>query len=169
MNVRKRGKQNEGSFEPFFKDLFNCFEDSIGFFGAVDILDQVFGPIILNDGHCGGQVGVEPLLQGLQVVVGSARTCGAPIQTPFHAGLLIAFEEQDELDVGLAVANFPLPALKVVLVSRESVDEEVVLWGLGHCPHQQRARDLHGHDRAVADVGLDQLPVFGGWVLTFSA
>ncbi len=69
-------------------------------------------------------------------------------------------EEEDELEVDL-VRHLLVPPGEVVLVPGESVDEEVVPVRLPHGPLQQRAGDLHRHDRPVRDVALDQLAELG--------
>ena len=126
--------------------------------GGVNLPHEVQLPEVVNDGHRRVDVGVEALLERLLVVVGAARPGGAPAQAALDARLLVAVEEEDEALLDL-VAHGGVPALQVVLVAGEAVDEEVVLLRLVHGGLEERARDLDGDDGAVADVALDQLAV----------
>ena len=115
-------------------------------------------PEAIDDRHRRVDVGVEALLERLLVVVGAARTGGAPAEAPLHAGLLVAVKEEDKLLVDL-VPHGLVPPLEVVLVPGEAVDEEVVLFRLVHGGLQERAGDLHRDNGAVADMALDELAV----------
>ena len=105
----------------------------------------------------------------------SPSTAGrSSAQAPSCADLLTTVEEEDALEVHLEILDdfSPItiiishyliphllgPSLEVILVPRESVDQEVVLLALRHGPLQQGAGDLHRDDGAVSDVMLDQLP-----------
>ena len=83
------------------KMLLDLLEDLVRCLLGVDLLDEALRPEVLDDGHRGVDVGVEALLQGLQVVVGAAGAGGAAAQATVHARLLVAHEEQDELQVHL--------------------------------------------------------------------
>lgn len=82
---------------------------------------------MLDDGHRVVDVGVEALLQALQIVV-RAATALAPLQAPLHALILGALEEQHEQQLDL-VGHLAVPALQVVLVPGETVDQELVVAG----------------------------------------
>ena len=140
------------------KELPHFTEHLVLLAGGVDLPHQVQLPEVVDDGHRRVDVGVEALLERLLVVVGAARPGGAPAQAPLDARLLVAVEEEDEALLDL-VAHGGVPALQVVLVAGEAVDEEVVLLRLVHGGLEERARDLDGDDGAVADVALDQLAV----------
>ena len=62
---------------------------------------------MVDDGHGGVEVGVEPLLQGLEVVVGTAGAGGAAAEAAVHAGFLVAREEQNKLEVHLREKENP--------------------------------------------------------------
>ena len=66
-------------------------------------------------------------------------------------------EGKPVLEVDFVAHDF-VPPGEVILVPRESVDEEIVLLGRGHRVLQEFARDLDGNDAPVLDVGLDQFP-----------
>ena len=140
--------------------LLDLFEHLFGRLGGVDLNHLAVLAEVLDDGHGGVEVGVEPLLQRLEVVVGAAGAGGAAVQAPLDARLLVAHEEQDKVEVGL-VPHLLVPAAQVVLVAREAVDEELVRAGLVHGALEQRAGDLDGDDGAVGDVALDQLAELG--------
>ena len=82
--------------------------------------------------------------------------------------LLRALEEEHGLELGLG-AHLAIPAVQVVLVAREAVDEERVLAALLHRGLEQSARDLDGHNGALADVVLDLLAHLGADALTLGA
>jgi len=132
----------------------NVFFGSVG----VDLTDQPQFPELLDDGHGVLEVGDEALAQRLLVIVRSSGTGGSSLQTPVDAHLLVAVEEEDAGDGGLVPAHLGVPAVQVVLVAREPVDQEVSLAGLLHGAGQQRTGDGHRHDRTVGDVVLDQIP-----------
>lgn len=94
---------------------------------GVDRLDQILRPVVIHDGHRVVDVRVEALLQTLRVVVRAAAAFAA-LQTPGDALLLGALEEQHEQQAHL-VAHLAVPALQVVLVAREPVDQELVVAG----------------------------------------
>ena len=81
---------------------------------------------------------------------------GAPAEAPGRADLLAAVEEEDALQVDF-LSHLLVPALKVVLVPREAVDEKVVLKTIGHGPLQETAGDLDRDDCTVGNVVLYQL------------
>lgn len=122
-------------------------------------MNEAFFPEMLDNGHGGVDVSVEPLLQRLLVVVRPARALGSPLEASFDASALFAEEEQDELEVGL-VAHGLSPPGEVVFVPRETIDEEVVLFRLLHSSLEEGASDFDGDDGTICDVALDQFAEF---------
>lgn len=82
---------------------------------------------MLDDGHRVVDVGVEALLQTFQVVVGAAAAL-ASLQAPLDALVLGALEEQHEQQLDL-VGHLAVPALQVVLVAGEPIDQELIVAG----------------------------------------
>lgn len=112
---------------------------------------------VVDDGHRLGLKHLEPLLDGLEVVVGPARRL-ATIEQAFQHGALGAVEEQRELGRHDGV----LERQGLVHLAGEPVDQKVVdalVDVLLHGVPQQGHRDLLGHDLARFDVVGDQLAV----------
>lgn len=107
------------------KQLLHIGKDQIRRALAVDLLDQVLRLVVVDDGQGVVDEGLEPLLQTLLVVVGPVAAQATP-QAPLHAHLLLAAQHQHELQVHLRL-HLLVPPVQVVLVPRESVDQEVVL------------------------------------------
>ena len=111
---------------------------------------------MLDDGHGCLLVSDEPFLQTLLVIVRPATTSLASLQTTRRADLLAALEEEDTLQVHL-LAHLLVPALEVVLVPGEAVDEEIIFVTLGHPSLQETAGDLHRNNCTVGNMMLYQL------------
>ena len=86
-----------------------------------------------------------------------AAACCSSLQTPGRADLLTALEVEDALEVDF-LSHLLVPALEVVLVSGESVDQKVVFITVIHGPLQETAGDLHRDNCTVGNVVLYQLP-----------
>jgi len=109
----------------------------------------------LDDGQRVVVVGGDALLEALHVVVRPPGATLSPSQAPLDAHILGAVEEEHELHVHL-LGHLAIPAVQIILIPGEAVDEEPGLARRLHGVLQQRARDLHGHNLAIADVILDQ-------------
>ena len=86
-----------------------------------------------------------------------AAACCSSLQTPGRADLLTALEVEDALEVDF-LSHLLVPALEVVLVSGESVDQKVVFITVIHGPLQETAGDFHRDNCTVGNVVLYQLP-----------
>ena len=111
---------------------------------------------MLDDGHGGLLVSDEPLLQTLLVVVRPPTARLASLQTTSRADLLAALEEQDALQIDF-FSHLLIPALQIVLVPWEAVDEEIVFVTRGHSSLQETAGDLHRDNCTVGNMVLYQL------------
>lgn len=141
--------------------LCNTLEYLIGIVAAgVGPPDQVLLVVVLHNWKCVIRVSLKPLAEALDVVVRAATARLASVEASLHTDLLGAFEKEDELQVD-AVRHLAVPAVQVVLVAREAVDQEVTLPARLHCPIQQAARYLHGHNGAIANVVVNDLSELG--------
>ena len=111
---------------------------------------------MLDDGHGCLLVGDEPFLQTLLVIIRPPAARLSSLQTTRRADLLAALEEEDTLQVHL-LAHLLVPALEVVLVPGEAVDEEIIFVTLGHPSLQETAGDLHRNNCTVGNMMLYQL------------
>mmetsp|Transcript_20056 Transcript_20056/g.62053 ORF Transcript_20056/g.62053 Transcript_20056/m.62053 type:complete len:206 (+) Transcript_20056:88-705(+) len=150
------------------EELGDVGEDEVGARGGVDGVALADGLEVVDDGHGGVEVGLEAFLDGLGVVVGADGLAGAgggggALEDAFLHDGLGGVEIEQKLDVG-AVGHVVVPALEVVEVPREAVDEEVALPGADHGLFEELERDLDGDDLALADEAVDQLPVLRRWV-----
>lgn len=81
---------------------------------------------MVDDRHCVVHVSVEAFLQTVHVVVSSAAASLSSLDASLDALVLGTLEEKHEEEVNL-LGHLSLPALQVVLVSREAVDKEFVV------------------------------------------
>lgn len=95
---------------------------------AIDFAHQILNVVVLNDGQRIVEEGVEALLQRFEVVVGAAASLGATLQAALDANVFRAVEHENELQIGFVLHLFG-PAVEIVLVARETVDEEFILAG----------------------------------------
>ena len=96
-------------------------------------------------------ISYKSLLQTLFIVVRPTTTSSTSAQTPCSADLLAAVEEQDALQVHF-LSHLLGPALQIVLVPREPVNQEVVLFTLGHSPLWQKQFSVYEVSRALLDL-----------------
>lgn len=141
------------------EDLGDLFEDGrrLHFRTDVHVLLQLV--VVLHDFAGLALVGLEPLLDALDVVVGPSAGLSA-LQQSLQHGLLAALQVQDEGDVHFFV-HYLFPGAQVLDVSGEAVDQETSSFeaGLVHRVLQQHHGDLAGHDLTFNDVFLDGFSV----------
>ena len=125
--------------------------------GSVYGFDQVLLLVVIDDGHGCLLVSDEPFLQTLLVIVRPPTARLASLQTTSRADLLAALEEQDALQIDF-LPHLLIPALQIVLVPWEAVDEEIVFVTRGHSSLQETAGDLHRDNCTVGNMVLYQLP-----------
>ena len=111
---------------------------------------------MLDDGHGCLLVGHEPFLQTLLVIIRPSTARLSSLQTARRADLLAALEEQDALQIDF-FSHLLIPALQIVLVPWEAVDEEIVFVTRGHSSLQETAGDLHRNNCTVGNMMLYQL------------
>lgn len=81
---------------------------------------------MVDDWHRVIHVSVEPLFKALKVVVSSATSSLSSLQTPLNALVRRTFKEKNKKEVDL-VRHLFLPALQVVFVAGEAIDEEFIV------------------------------------------
>lgn len=113
----------------FAQRSVNVLENIVGRFIRVNLSDFAERSIMVDDGHRVVHVSVEALLQAFEVVIGAAAARLSTFQTPLNALVRRTLEEKDEEKVDL-LRHLPLPALQVVFVAREAIDEEFVVASL---------------------------------------
>lgn len=111
---------------------------------------------MIDDGHGCLLVSDEPFLQTLLVIVRPPTARLASLQTASRADLLAALEEKDALQIDF-LSHLLIPALQIVLVPWEAVDEEIVFVTRGHSSLQETAGDLHRDNCTVGNMVLYQL------------
>lgn len=143
------------------------FDGAIG----VDASNESIVLIDLDDGHRLVEIGVDAFRHRRSIVVGAPRRLSTT-QAAFDALLLGTLEVEHEHEIHLAL-HLLRPALEIVLVAREAVDEKIArryVFGLvaraarrrqldhmlEHGILQQRARYLHWYNCTVANVLVDQ-------------
>lgn len=110
---------------------------------------------VVNDGH--GRLGIraQALADRLLVVIRAAGRLAALEQALNHDSLRHVVHEHG-VD-GRRVADDALPAVDVVRVAGEAVDEELGRARRAHRRVDEADRHLDGHDAALADRRLDHL------------
>jgi len=150
----------------FLENVTNFFIHHIGRILSVNCMKQIEFVIVLNYGQSLAVIGLYSFSKALIIIVRSTLTS---TETSIHANVFWTGQEENKMNKSL-VAHLLLPAIEIVLIPREAIDEEA---GCSRaCDHsilEQFACDLDGNDCAISNMTIDQLAEDGIFPFLFGA
>ncbi len=146
--------------EELLEDTLKLSKDLINRLEAINLAHFTLLVVKFDDRHRLVLKGSKALAKGLDIVIISTASLGALLNAVNH-GVLISIKEDAEGHINRG-AKDTVPAVEVVLIAREPVDQKALLVPslLLHALLQQLACNLNWNNFALNDALVDQSSSF---------